>query len=95
MRNVQKMGSRILDRHLFHNHGTQPVYATFFFRHDLILGHTPNIQLVRSTSFDGFHLLKSLHFQKIVKLNDTQMMPHVMDEIVKDENEPVRPLDIN
>jgi len=40
-------------------------------------------------------LLKKLQFQKVVRLNDSQMMPHVMDEIVKDSTESVKPLDIH
>ena len=94
MRNVNKLGSRILDRNLFQSQGPSPTYATFFFRNDVILGHTPNIQLVRSSSFDGSHLLKKINFQKVVKLNDSQMTPTVMDEIVRDPTESVKPADI-
>lgn len=93
IKNVNKLGPKILDKSLFsHNYNT---YSTFFFRFDTILAHTQNIQLVNSNKFDGFHLLKSLGFQKVVRLNDNQMMPQTMEELIKDKNQTVKPADIH
>ena len=92
MQNVQKMGAKILDRSIFSNHYNQ--YARFYFRTDVILAHTNNIQLVNCKNFDGYQFLPS-NFKKIVRLNDNQLMPQIMDEIITDPLETVKPTDVH
>ena len=93
MRNVKKMGAKMLDKAMISN--SLNSYSTFFFRSDMILGHTNNIHLVKSNNFDGCDEMKAFEFQKIVRLNDSQLMPHAMNEIVSDTSNPVKPADIS
>ncbi len=67
----------------------------YFFRNDLILAHTPNIHLVGTNNFDGFHLFKNVFdFKKICKLNDAEIDTIQIDEIIRDKTTNVKPLEI-
>ena len=92
MKNVKKMGAKMLDKAMISN--SLNSYSNFFFRTDMILGHTSNIQLVKSANFDGCDEMKAFEFQKVVRLNDSQLMPHAMNEIVTDSSNPVKSADI-
>ena len=92
MRNVKKMGAKMLDKAMISSNLNS--YSNFFFRTDMILGHTSNIQLVKSSNFDGCDEMKAFEFQKVVRLNDSQLMPHAMNEIVTDSSNPVKSADI-
>lgn len=92
METVRGMGSKILDSTLFTSNSGS---SSFFFRKDVILAHTENIVLVSSASFDGQDNLKELQpFLKIVRLNDSQLPPNVLDEIVTDTSQPVKKGDL-
>ena len=69
MRNIGNMGTKLLNKALITNHMNQ--YQNFFFRSDVIMAHSPNIQLVASTNFDGQHEMKKFNFLKIIRLSDS------------------------
>lgn len=68
--------------------------ASFLFRQDVVIGHTPNVELIMCRNYDGFLLMKNQTYLKVVLINDTIMTPKLITEIVNDKSSMIKRSDI-
>jgi len=78
MKNLQKLGPKILQKNIFQNQSAC-LGTNFFFHKDYILCYSPNIHLVNTDNFDGSDLLRSdwwgeNSYRKVVRLNESQQI---------------------